>query len=169
MSVDSVYFFQNYLKNTRLIKLLALLRYPLLNGMLQRELHLKFLASLPALTKTMLEYAMMSHLRTSVLYWTLTAESLLGCTSDSFSVNTEEVLSYLQSVYRPECGGFAGDIGHDAHLLFTLSALQVFKILKCEYPGWFDARKCVDCKEMLVVGVVGDGALVLTSFLFQTF
>ena len=115
--------------------------------MLLKELHLKFLASLPKLTETKVEYAMMSHLRTSVLYWTLTAEALLGCSAETFTIKPEEALDCLQSVYRPDCGGFAGDVGHDAHLLFTLSALQVFKILKCEYPAWFDAEKCVECKD----------------------
>ncbi len=114
--------------------------------MLLKELHLKFLASLPKLTQTKPEYAMMSHLRTSVLYWTLTAESLLGYTPETFTVKPEEALAFLENVYRQECGGFAGDIEHDAHLLFTLSALQVFKLLKCEYPGWFDIDKCVQCK-----------------------
>ncbi len=117
--------------------------------MLLKELHLKFLASLPRLTETKLEYAMMSHLRTSVLYWTLTAEALLGCTAETFSIKPPEALAYLQSVYQAQSGGFAGDVGHDGHLLFTLSALQVLKIISngtC-WPAWFDASKCADCKK----------------------
>ena len=115
--------------------------------MLLKELHLKFLASLPKLTESVVEYAMMSHLRTSVLYWTLTTQVLLGCPPESFTVSGDEAVDYLRSVYRPERGGFAGDLGQDAHLLFTLSALQIFKILRfVEYPSWFDVDKCVECK-----------------------
>lgn len=117
---------------------------------LLRELHLKFLESLPKLTESKYEYILMSHLRTSVLYWSLTAQSLL-CSDKELNVTQEEALNFLQSVYRPECGGFAGDSGaHDAHLLFTLSALQIFQILKCGYPDWFDVDKCVQCNILLL-------------------
>ncbi len=118
--------------------------------MLLRELHLKFLASLPRLTESKVEYVMMAHLRTSVLYWSLTTQSLFGVPQEEFTVSKSEALAYLKRVYRPEVGGFAGEEGaHDAHLLFTLSALQIMKIYQFDAVEWFDSEKCVQCKPFL--------------------
>lgn len=115
--------------------------------MLQRELHLKFLASLPRLTECKVEYVMMAHLRTSVLYWSLLAQSLLGVPQEEYTVSQSEAMKYLKRVYHPEVGGFAGEEGaHDVHLLFTLSALQIMKIYNFMEVEWFDAAKCVQCK-----------------------
>lgn len=76
------------------------------------------------------EYLAMSHLKMSALYWSLTALFLLkGPDALLYSPMTrEEILEFLQSC-RNDDGGYGGDVGYDSHLLFTLSALQVYKLL----------------------------------------
>lgn len=111
------------------------------------ELHLKFLNGLEAANANELTYLMMTHLKTSVLYWSLTAATLLNAEKILYpSEKVVEVMEYLRQVYKAD-GGFAGDVGaHDSHLLFTLSALQIMKMLVTDYPSWFNIEHTVTCK-----------------------
>ena len=79
------------------------------------------------------EYLAMSHLKMSALYWSLAALFLLkGENALSFSpMPREEIINFLQAC-RNKDGGYGGDAGYDSHLLFTLSALQVYKMLEME-------------------------------------
>lgn len=40
----------------------------------------------------------------------------------------KEIVSWVFQCYDPESGGFAGNVGHDVHLLYTLSAIQILAI-----------------------------------------
>lgn len=83
---------------------------------------------------------MSEYLRMSGVYWGLTAMDLLG---QLHRMNKEEILAFIKSCQH-ECGGISASIGHDPHLLYTLSAVQVKLMSKqpfvcddfndCRYP-----------------------------------
>lgn len=64
---------------------------------------------------------MSEYLRMSGIYWGLTAMDLMG---QLHRMNKEEILEFIKSCQH-ECGGISPSIGHDPHLLYTLSAVQV--------------------------------------------
>ena len=68
------------------------------------------------------EYMVMQHLRMSGVYWAATASMLMGRAKlfDEFKIN-----DWVMSCYDENTGGFRGNIGHDVHLLYTLSAVQL--------------------------------------------
>ena len=57
----------------------------------------------------------------SGVYWGLTALHLLGRAD---ALPADELVAWVLACQRPG-GGFGGSERHDAHLLYTLSALQV--------------------------------------------
>ena len=72
---------------------------------------------------------MTEYLRMSGYYWGLTALSLMG---DLEQAGKEEILNFVQECQNP-CGGISPAPGHDPHLLYTLSAVQV-----CMFQVTFD-------------------------------
>ena len=64
---------------------------------------------------------MSEYLRMSGVYWGLTVMDLMG---QLHRMNREEILVFIKSCQH-ECGGVSASIGHDPHLLYTLSAVQV--------------------------------------------
>lgn len=62
----------------------------------------------------------------SGIYWGLTAMDLLGSLD---RMNRDEVLKFIVSCQH-ECGGFGASVGHDPHLLYTLSAVQIVVMYK---------------------------------------
>ncbi len=68
-----------------------------------------------------LEYWLTEHLRLNGLYWGLTALHLLG-RPDALPRN--ETIDFVLSC-QTESGGFGAAPGHDAHLLYTVSAVQI--------------------------------------------
>ena len=60
----------------------------------------------------------------SGVYWGLTALHLLGALG---AMEQEEVVAWLLRCQKPG-GGFGGSERHDAHLLYTLSALQILAL-----------------------------------------
>ncbi|XP_067139980.1 geranylgeranyl transferase type-2 subunit beta isoform X1 [Centruroides vittatus] len=70
------------------------------------------------------EYCMTEYLRMSGLYWGLTAMDLM----EKLDVlSKQEILDFIQQCQH-ECGGFGASVGHDPHLLYTLSAIQILTI-----------------------------------------
>ncbi|XP_015916736.2 geranylgeranyl transferase type-2 subunit beta isoform X2 [Parasteatoda tepidariorum] len=67
------------------------------------------------------EYCMTEYLRISGIYWGLTALDLMGKLEN---LDKNEVLDFLKECQQ-ECGGFSSSIGHDPHILYTLSAIQI--------------------------------------------
>lgn len=64
---------------------------------------------------------MTEYLRMSGIYWGLTAMDLMG---QLHRMDKEEVLEFIKQCQH-ECGGIGASLGHDPHLLYTLSAVQV--------------------------------------------
>ncbi|KAK1549634.1 hypothetical protein Q3G72_005226 [Acer saccharum] len=94
-----------------------------LMGELAADKHVKYIISIEK-KKDSFESVVMEHLRMSGAYWGLTTLDLLGKLD---AVDKEEVISWLMQCQH-ESGGFAGNIGHDPHILYTLSAVQVLAL-----------------------------------------
>lgn len=86
--------------------------------------HVNYIQSLDT-RKDELEYWLTEHLRLNGLYWGLTAVHLLGH-PDALPRN--EVLDFVLSCMH-ENGGFGAAPGHDAHMLYTVSGVQILAIL----------------------------------------
>lgn len=71
------------------------------------------------------EYTLSEYLRMSGIYWGLTVMDLMGQLT---RMNREEIIEFIKSCQH-DCGGISASIGHDPHLLYTLSAVQVRRIL----------------------------------------
>lgn len=67
---------------------------------------------------------MTEHFRMSGMYWGLTAMDIL---SQLDKMSRTEVVEFIRQCQDAESGGFSPSLGHDPHLLFTLSAVQVSK------------------------------------------
>ena len=85
--------------------------------------------------KDTFSYWVLEHLKMSGAYWGLTAMSLLGALDE---MSREEGINFVKSCYH-ESGGFTGNVGHDPHLLYTLSAVQILCL--------FDALSEVDVEK----------------------
>eukprot|EP01135_Chromosphaera_perkinsii_P000997 Nk52_evm11s156 gene=Nk52_evmTU11s156 len=71
------------------------------------------------------EYGVTEHLRMGGLYWTCTAMGLCGALE---LMDREGIVAFVQASWDQESGGFGAAPGHDAHLLHTLSAVQIAAI-----------------------------------------
>nr|KYP67779.1 Geranylgeranyl transferase type-2 subunit beta [Cajanus cajan] len=92
-------------------------------GELATEKHVQYILSVEK-RKDSFESVVMEHLRMNGAYWGLTALYLLGKLD---TVDVDEVVSWLMSCLH-ESGGFGGNVGHDPHILYTLSAVQVLAL-----------------------------------------
>ncbi|KAI9833457.1 MAG: hypothetical protein M1819_003615 [Sarea resinae] len=86
--------------------------------------HVQYIQSLDT-RKDELEYWLTEHLRVNGLYWGLTALHLLGHPE---ALPREEVIEYVLSCQH-DSGGFGAAPGHDAHMLYTVSAVQILVTL----------------------------------------
>lgn len=124
---------------------------------LHADLHVQYISNLAIkLDKpTSYEGAVTEHLRMSGVYWSLAAlsllrpveeaDELLGVTTNpatgGSNTNAEgggldeshrkPIVSWVFDCYDASRGGFGGNVGHDAHLLYTLSALQILAMADC--------------------------------------
>eukprot|EP01098_Paradermamoeba_levis_P010777 TRINITY_DN4543_c0_g1_i2.p1 TRINITY_DN4543_c0_g1~~TRINITY_DN4543_c0_g1_i2.p1 ORF type:complete len:334 (+),score=69.92 TRINITY_DN4543_c0_g1_i2:126-1127(+) len=87
------------------------------------EKHTSFIKALEE-KKDTFEYWVTEHLRVSGVYWGLTSLELVS-RLHLLDHNKETLLDWLCKCQTPE-GGFGGNVGHDPHLLYTMSAVQVF-------------------------------------------
>lgn len=81
--------------------------------------HVEFIASYKH--KQEYEYHMTEYLRMSGVYWSLTALHLAD-KQDLF--DKDEIVDFVVSCLH-EDGGVGASVGHDPHLLYTLSAVQI--------------------------------------------
>lgn len=88
---------------------------------LVKEKHINYIKTLSSKTDE-LSYWLSAHLRLSGLYWGLTALCLLGAPE---ALDRNEAIQFVLNCYDEKSGGFGAHPGHDPHLLYTLSALQV--------------------------------------------
>ncbi|XP_021674220.1 geranylgeranyl transferase type-2 subunit beta 1 isoform X2 [Hevea brasiliensis] len=93
-------------------------------GELAVDNHVEYILSVRK-RKDSFESLVMEHLTMSGAYWGLTCIDLLGKLD---VVDSEEVTEWIMQCQH-ESGGFAGNIGHDPHVLYTLSAVQVLALL----------------------------------------
>lgn len=73
------------------------------------------------------EFTMTEHFRMSGMYWGITALDLLNQLD---RMDSTEILDFICKCQDKGSGGFSPSIGHDAHLLYTLSAVQILVILE---------------------------------------
>ncbi|CAF9925969.1 MAG: hypothetical protein HETSPECPRED_006218 [Heterodermia speciosa] len=84
------------------------------------EKHVKYIQSLDT-RKDELEYWLTEHLRLNGVYWGLTALHLLGRPD---ALPHRETIDFVLSCQHNN-GGFGAAPGHDAHMLYTVSAVQI--------------------------------------------
>ncbi|KAL4190985.1 hypothetical protein AMTRI_Chr07g27340 [Amborella trichopoda] len=89
-------------------------------GDLVVDKHVQYILSVEK-KKDSFESLVMEHLRMNGAYWGLTALDLMGKLG---AVDRDMVVSWVLKCQH-DCGGFGGNIGHDPHILYTLSAVQV--------------------------------------------
>ena len=91
---------------------------------LATQAHVKYIQSLD--TKTdQVDYWLTEHLRLNGVYWGLNALHLLGHPD---ALPRQETIDFILSCQH-ESGGFGAAPGHDAHMLSTVSAVQVLAIV----------------------------------------
>lgn len=90
---------------------------------LLKEKHIQYIKTLDK-KQDSYEYWLTEHLRLNGVYWGLTALCLLDA-KDTF--NKDEVIDFVLKCYVESTGGFSPFPRHDAHLLTTLSAIQILK------------------------------------------
>ncbi|KAI1003713.1 Geranylgeranyl transferase type-2 subunit beta 1 [Podosphaera aphanis] len=88
------------------------------------EPHVRFIKDLDN-KKDQLEYWVTEHLRLNGLYWGLTAVHLLKRPD---AISRQGAIDFVLSC-QTENGGFGAAPGHDAHLLYTCSAIQILATL----------------------------------------
>ena len=69
-----------------------------------------------------MEYHLTEHLRLNGLYWGLNSLHLLGRPD---GLPRDATIDFVLSCQDQESGGFGAAPGHDAHLLYTTSAVQI--------------------------------------------
>jgi len=108
---------------------------------LHNRKHREFIKNSSLDTET-IEYALTEHLRLSGMYWGLTAHKLLVMNKNNQEeedkdkeeeeiMSKEEVMKFINECYDEKSSLFAGAPGHDGHLLYTLSAIQIFVLYEC--------------------------------------
>ncbi|KAJ3513303.1 hypothetical protein NMY22_g15081 [Coprinellus aureogranulatus] len=84
-------------------------------------LHVQYIQKLGE-SKDDLMYHLTSHLRLNAVYWGLTALAIMG---KQDALDREEMIEFVMSCWDEEAGGFGAHPDHDAHMLPTLSAIQI--------------------------------------------
>lgn len=93
---------------------------------LLKQKHLEYIKTLDDETsKQSYEHWLLEHLKMNGLYWAITALSTM---KSLHLLPKQEVIEFVLSCYDANSGGFGAYPHHDAHLLSTLSALQVLLI-----------------------------------------
>lgn len=109
--------------------------------------------------KDELEYWLTEHLRLNGLYWGLTALHLMGRPD---ALPRDETIEFVLSC-QGDSGGFGAAPGHDVHLLYTVSAVQILAMVDAldvlEERGWGGGKmgvgKCMcDFSFLYMVGLL---------------
>ncbi|PYH43377.1 Rab geranylgeranyltransferase subunit beta BET2 [Aspergillus saccharolyticus JOP 1030-1] len=94
------------------------------NQELCTQKHVEYIKNLDS-RRDELEYWLTEHLRLNGVYWGLTALHLLGYPD---ALPRQETIDFVLSCQRDN-GGFGAAPGHDAHMLYTVSAVQLLVTL----------------------------------------
>ncbi|KAI6103827.1 rab geranylgeranyltransferase [Pisolithus croceorrhizus] len=84
-------------------------------------LHVSYIQNLGK-SQDELAYHLTAHLRMNAIYWGLTALCIMG---HKDALDREEMIEFVMSCWDEEAGGFGAHPDHDAHILSTLSAIQI--------------------------------------------
>ncbi|KAG5652548.1 hypothetical protein H0H81_004609 [Sphagnurus paluster] len=84
-------------------------------------LHVSYIKALGE-KKDDLAYHLTTHLRLNAIYWGLTALCIMG---QKDALDRDEMIEFVMSCWDDEAGTFGAHPDHDAHLLSTLSAIQI--------------------------------------------
>lgn len=87
------------------------------------------------------EYTLSEYLRMSGIYWGLTVMDLMGQLP---RMNQQEIIDFITACQH-ECGGISASIGHDPHLLYTLSAIQVITVDMRHVFSFISALQSIGC------------------------
>ncbi|KAI5970923.1 BET2 [Candida margitis] len=90
-----------------------------------KEKHIKFIIDQES--NRSYEYWLSEHLRMNGLYWGVTALITMKSLNDT-TLPQQDVIKYVLSCWDDRFGAFGSFPKHDAHILSTLSALQILKI-----------------------------------------
>lgn len=110
---------------------------------LYADAHVSYVQSLDT-KKDELDYWLTEHLRLNGVYWGLTALHLLKRPD---ALSRQETIDFVLSCQH-ESGGFGAAPGHDAHMLSTVSAVQIlamvagFDELEARGKGKAQVGKC---------------------------
>ena len=88
-----------------------------------RKSHIDFILGLDKKTDTF-EYHVTEHLRMSGIYWGATCMALMG---ELEKMDKKKIVKFVFDCQHSN-GGFSGNINHDPHLLYTLSAVQILAL-----------------------------------------
>ena len=91
-----------------------------------REKHIDYIKKL-ALDTTSFEFVISQNIRMNGIYWALTSLYILGCDLHK-ELDIPEILDWVMKCQH-EKGGFGGNINHDPHIIYTLSALQILSLV----------------------------------------
>lgn len=95
------------------------------------DLHAQFILNLDSdQAKETFEYYVSEHLRMSGAYWGCCAMALLGRLG---AMDKEGIVAWVQQCFDPASGGYSGNVGHDPHLLYTLSAIQILMLFEADH------------------------------------
>lgn len=89
------------------------------------EAHVAYIRKVSSDTSSF-EFAVTQHLRMSGVYWGLTAMALLG-RDLSVEMKGDEIVEWVLQCQHDN-GGFGGNVDHDPHMLYTLSAVQILAL-----------------------------------------
>lgn len=92
---------------------------------LQAVDHVRFIKKLEQKRDSSLAYHMTAHLRMNGVYWGLCALELMQAGD---ALNRDELVDFVLSCYDEKTGGFGAYPQHDAHILSTLSAIQILAL-----------------------------------------
>ncbi|THV08546.1 rab geranylgeranyltransferase [Dendrothele bispora CBS 962.96] len=84
-------------------------------------LHVQYIQNLGK-SQDDLVYHLTAHLRMNAIYWGLTALCVMG---HKDALDRQEMIDYVMSCWDDEAGAFGAHPDHDAHILSTLSAIQI--------------------------------------------
>lgn len=88
-----------------------------------RDKHVTYVVALDS-QRDSYEHVVTEHLRMSGIYWGLSAVAIVG---GADALNRSEIVNFVKSCKHDD-GGYGGNVGHDSHLLYTLSAVQLLAL-----------------------------------------
>jgi hypothetical protein len=92
---------------------------------LHTEAHVKYIVSLDKRSDEY-EYWLTEHLRLNGIYWGLIALHLLRHPT---ALPRDGLIDFVLKCWHPDSGGFGAAPGHDPHMLYTCSAIQVLAMV----------------------------------------